>query len=161
MAFSPCSWGKMFPVDAPLSKITPSTYPTSMSNLSKSHSKIEIEIEIDPKPKPNNVTRPRKTGCLPARDQLRRVGLPAYRKTHRFAPPCRDQWLRASQSIPLNIAEGNGKSTAADRRRFFEIARVTQHLNAPRFKMSCSSATHWKKKNTRPASAKLTAWQSC
>ncbi|MFU8848460.1 MAG: four helix bundle protein [Opitutales bacterium] len=35
----------------------------------------------------------------------------------------RDQWLRASQSIPLNIAEGNGKSAPADRRRFFEIAR--------------------------------------
>ena len=39
---------------------------------------------------------------------------------HRTA---RDQWLRASQSIPLNIAEGNGKTTKADRRRFFEIAR--------------------------------------
>ena len=39
---------------------------------------------------------------------------------HRFA---RDQWLRASQSIPLNIAEGNGKSSSNDRRRFFEIAR--------------------------------------
>ena len=39
---------------------------------------------------------------------------------HRSA---RDQWLRASQSIPLNIAEGNGKSTEADRRRFFKIAR--------------------------------------
>ena len=35
----------------------------------------------------------------------------------------RDQWLRASQSIPLNIAEGNGKTSEADRRRFFEIAR--------------------------------------
>jgi four helix bundle protein len=35
----------------------------------------------------------------------------------------KDQWLRASQSIPLNIAEGNGKTTEADRRRFFEIAR--------------------------------------
>ncbi|TVQ98176.1 MAG: four helix bundle protein [Desulfovibrionales bacterium] len=35
----------------------------------------------------------------------------------------RDQWLRASQSIPLNIAEGNGKTAEADRRRFFEIAR--------------------------------------
>jgi len=23
--------------------------------------------------------------------------------------PARDQWLRASQSIPLNIAEGNGE----------------------------------------------------
>ena len=40
--------------------------------------------------------------------------------THRHA---RDQLLRASQSIPLNIAEGNGKATAADRRRYFEIAR--------------------------------------
>ena len=35
----------------------------------------------------------------------------------------RDQLLRASQSVPLNIAEGNGKGTNADRRRFFEIAR--------------------------------------
>lgn len=40
--------------------------------------------------------------------------------THRNA---RDQWLRASQSIPLNIAEGNGKTTEPDRRRYFEIAR--------------------------------------
>jgi four helix bundle protein len=39
---------------------------------------------------------------------------------HRHA---RDQWLRASQSIPLNIAEGNGKTAKADRRRYFEIAR--------------------------------------
>ena len=35
----------------------------------------------------------------------------------------RDQLLRASQSIPQNIAEGNGKGTEADRRKFFEIAR--------------------------------------
>lgn len=35
----------------------------------------------------------------------------------------RDQLLRASQSVPLNIAEGNGKGTGPDRRRFFEIAR--------------------------------------
>ena len=39
---------------------------------------------------------------------------------HRAA---RDQWLRASQLIPLNIAEGNGKTADADRRRYFEIAR--------------------------------------
>ncbi|MCS7471624.1 four helix bundle protein [Stieleria sp. ICT_E10.1] len=35
----------------------------------------------------------------------------------------RDQWLRASQSIPLNIAEGNGKRSAKDRGRYLEIAR--------------------------------------
>ena len=35
----------------------------------------------------------------------------------------RDQLLRASQSIPLNIAEGSGKGTGADQRRFYEIAR--------------------------------------
>lgn len=39
---------------------------------------------------------------------------------HRHA---RDQLLRASQSIPLNIAEGNGKATEKDRRHFFEIER--------------------------------------
>ena len=37
----------------------------------------------------------------------------------------RDQLFRSrsSQSIALNIAEGNGKRSRADRRRFFEIAR--------------------------------------
>lgn len=49
-----------------------------------------------------------------------------YEKANELAGvhrPARDQWLRASQSIPLNIAEGNGKTTEADRRRYFEIAR--------------------------------------
>ncbi|MCG8375071.1 MAG: four helix bundle protein [Chlorobiales bacterium] len=41
-------------------------------------------------------------------------------KGHRNA---KEQLLRASQAIPLNIAEGNGKATNGDRRRFFEIAR--------------------------------------
>ena len=36
----------------------------------------------------------------------------------------RDQWLRAAQSIPLNIAEGNGKRSLKDRSRFFDIARL-------------------------------------
>ena len=39
---------------------------------------------------------------------------------HRHA---RDQWLRAAQSMPLNIAEGNGKRIAKDRARFFDVAR--------------------------------------
>ena len=34
-----------------------------------------------------------------------------------------NQLDRASTSIPLNIAEGNGKYTPADRCRFFDIAR--------------------------------------
>jgi four helix bundle protein len=34
-----------------------------------------------------------------------------------------NQLDRASTSIPLNIAEGNGKYTSADRCRFFDIAR--------------------------------------
>ena len=39
---------------------------------------------------------------------------------HRHA---RDQWLRAAQSIPLNIAKGNGKRSLKDRARFLDIAR--------------------------------------
>ena len=34
-----------------------------------------------------------------------------------------NQFDRASTSIPLNIAEGNGKYTPADRCRFFDTAR--------------------------------------
>ncbi len=45
--------------------------------------------------------------------------------------PARDQWLQASQSIPLNIAEGNGKTAEADRRRYFEIARGSALECAP------------------------------
>ena len=37
--------------------------------------------------------------------------------------PARDQWLGASQSIPLNIAEGNGKTAQAYRCRYAVIAR--------------------------------------
>jgi four helix bundle protein len=37
--------------------------------------------------------------------------------------PARGQRPRAAQPIPVNIAEGNGQGTKADRRRFAEIAR--------------------------------------
>jgi len=37
----------------------------------------------------------------------------------------KDQLLRASQAIPLNIAEGNGKGIDADRRRYFDTARAS------------------------------------
>ena len=36
--------------------------------------------------------------------------------------PMRDQLIQASQSIALNIAEGCGKISAADRGRFLQIA---------------------------------------
>ena len=38
-----------------------------------------------------------------------------------------DQLTRASISIPLNIAEGNGRSHTADRRQFFVVARGSVH----------------------------------
>lgn len=45
------------------------------------------------------------------------------RSLHGVDRHVRDQWLRAAQSIPLNIAEGNGKQSLKDKNRFFEIAR--------------------------------------
>ena len=42
---------------------------------------------------------------------------------HRCSPTLRDQLERASISIILNIAEGAGRRTSADRRRYFVIAQ--------------------------------------
>jgi four helix bundle protein len=44
----------------------------------------------------------------------------ALNGVHRHA---RDQWLRAAQSIPRNIAECNGKRSLNDRNRFLDVAR--------------------------------------
>jgi four helix bundle protein len=41
----------------------------------------------------------------------------------RVKTPAKDQLDRASTSVPLNIAEGNGKFSAKDRARFLEMAR--------------------------------------
>ena len=59
-----------------------------------------------------------------------RLAIPYVTSSYRIAKllngperHARDQWLRAAQSIPLNIAEGNGKQSLKDKNRFFEIAR--------------------------------------
>jgi four helix bundle protein len=68
--------------------------------------------------------RTRKAGCVPRGNCRCGLGICALGKAGWRPPPCpRPQWLRASQSIPLNVAEGNGKTAGADRRRYFETAR--------------------------------------
>ena len=42
-----------------------------------------------------------------------------------------DQFNRASLSISLNIAEGNGRSSPADRRHFFTVSRGSAHECVP------------------------------
>ncbi len=45
--------------------------------------------------------------------ECRSLQLPSYLK---------DQCLRAASSVVLNLAEGSGKDSPADRRRFYQIA---------------------------------------
>lgn len=52
-----------------------------------------------------------------------------------------DQLDRASTSVPLNIAEGNGKSTPKDQCRFFDTARGSALECA-----ACLDVLHAKKK---------------
>ena len=56
----------------------------------------------------------------------------------------RDQLLRSSQSIPLNIAEGNGKRYFNDRNRFFEIARGSAIESAATLDVLVASGACWK-----------------
>lgn len=74
--------------------------------------------------------------------------------------PAREQWLRASQSIPLDIAEGNGKTAGADRRRYFEIARAPR-LSARRLRMCWLSARRWIIWEAVRARMSSTVWSRC
>lgn len=56
-----------------------------------------------------------------ALEVVTRVG--AILKSKDMDRSLRDQVVRSSTSILLNIAEGTGKRSPADRRRFYEIAR--------------------------------------
>src|SRR5437773_7281398 len=61
----------------------------------------------------------------------------------------KDQLDRASTSIPLNIAEGNGKFSAKDRARFFEMARGSA-LECVRTASTFCSCANLRKKNRWP-----------
>lgn len=60
-------------------------------------------------------------GLIGERLDVYRLAIAYVAFSHRVAKqltgihrPARDQWLRAAQSIPLNIAEGNGKQSLKD-----------------------------------------------
>ena len=64
--------------------------------------------------------------------RIHRRGLELVRLSHQVTyqlPPgyafLSDQLKRASASVVLNYAEGTGKSSARDRRRFFTIAKAS------------------------------------
>ena len=72
----------------------------------------------------------------------------------------RDQWLRASQSIPLNIAECNGKTAEADRRRYFEIARGSA-LECAAIQDVLVVGKRWMKQKTENGKSSSTESQQC
>jgi four helix bundle protein len=67
--------------------------------------------------------------------------------------PMRDQLDRASTSMLLNLAEGNGKFTDADRCRFFDTARgsaleCAAGLDLLRVRGKCTAEVAWAGKQT-------------
>ncbi len=65
-----------------------------------------------------------------------------------------DQLDRASTSIPLNIAEGNGKFTEADRCRFFDIARGSALECAAALDVLAAKG-RWSAENLEPGKERL------
>jgi len=55
----------------------------------------------------------------------------------------RDQWLRAAQSIPLNIAEVNGKQGRKDKTDFSRLP-ADRRWNASQSTMCCGFAMQWR-----------------
>ena len=55
----------------------------------------------------------------------------------------RDEWFRAAQSIPLNIAEGNGKQSLKDKNRFFSQSLAVRLWNVQRFTICCWRLRRW------------------
>ncbi len=62
----------------------------------------------------------------------------------------KDQMLRASSSVVLNLAEGSGKSTLKDRRKYFQIsfgslrevqAILDLHPNSPQYLITMLDTT--------------------
>ncbi|HRR33806.1 MAG TPA: four helix bundle protein [Kiritimatiellia bacterium] len=72
----------------------------------------------------------------------------------------RHPWLCASQSIPLNIAEGKGKTADTDRRRHFEIARG-RRWKAQRSRRYWLSGRRWTKPKARNERMNWSAWRRC